>query len=164
MLALVVVVTLTGGPGRDLIAGPDPSISYAGTVAALRGASADPDDVQAERDDLPELPRGARPEERPPETPAAAPAGLSPADTGAQGSPDSIICAPAYAWSCSWALAVADCESHFQLVIGAGRYVSWFQVDGGPMDPEANTAAAYAQWLQWQRGERTISPWPGCPK
>lgn len=83
----------------------------------------------------------------------------------------SIICGSAYAWPCEWALAVVFCESSNdpgavgrEIIDGREyRFVGWFQVEGGPTDPIANTDAAYVQWQQWQRGERP-RPWPNCPR
>lgn len=66
-------------------------------------------------------------------------------------------------------LAVVWCESNWRAdVVGHevynGRdlyFVGWWQVLGGPADPAENTAAAYAQWEQWQAGKRR-NPWPNC--
>lgn len=68
----------------------------------------------------------------------------------------------AYDWPCDEALTTVWCESRDEAaVIGAGRYVGWFQVDGGDADPEANTREAYDKWRAWQRGD-VPNPWPAC--
>jgi hypothetical protein len=91
-----------------------------------------------------------------------------------------IACAPQYEWSCDgWVIPVifgagnpscpngesgGDPNAQGSEVINGVTYYfnGWWQVEGGSFDPAENTRQAYAQWLQWQRGERP-RPWPNCP-
>lgn len=87
-----------------------------------------------------------------------------------RGFAESVVCTSEYQWSCEWAIAVIYCESRYdytaighEVINGVDYYfVGWFQVISGSSDPYINTDQAYKQWLEWQSGQRTRSPWPNC--
>ena len=80
-----------------------------------------------------------------------------------------LICS--YDWPCDWAMSVVRCESSGKAEAVAteqyeGRtlqFMGLFQVWDGSLHPAENVRQAYAQWLEWQRGERA-NPWPNCPR
>jgi hypothetical protein len=76
-----------------------------------------------------------------------------------------FVCAPPFTWPCGWALSVIQCESSGDpnAYNPAGPYVGGFQVLNGPTDPFRNAVEAHIQYVEWERGIRTVSPWPGCP-
>ena len=85
---------------------------------------------------------------------------------------EAIICAPSRPWPCEWALALAFCESSFnveawatEIVRGVRYYFhGWFQListspDPGPLaDPVYNTERAAEKYRSGGTGH-----WPACP-
>ena len=83
-----------------------------------------------------------------------------------------IICAPGRPWPCDWALALAFCESSFNVEAWATEiyrgtrywFHGWFQLvstspDPGPLaDPVYNTERAV-----WKYINEGIGAWPVCP-
>lgn len=80
-----------------------------------------------------------------------------------------IVCNGEWAWlrypnGCEWALGVIECESggNRDAYNPAGPYISIWQVLNGPHDIYLNTVEANIQFVEWERGIRKTSPWPGC--
>ncbi len=76
-----------------------------------------------------------------------------------------LVCSAPFTWPCEWALAVIQCESsgNPDAYNPAGPYMGLFQVLNGPYDPGLNAVEGHIQFVEWQRGIRAVSPWPGCP-
>ena len=86
---------------------------------------------------------------------------------------EAIICAEGTPWPCEWALALAFCESSFnveawatEMVDGVQHYFhGWFQListspDPGPLaDPVYNTERA-----AWKYIYEGTGAWPRCPR
>lgn len=60
----------------------------------------------------------------------------------------------AYPWPTATAFRILYCESTGNPNAVNGRYRGLFQVEGGPLDPAANVAAAYGYWVR-----RGWEPW-----
>ena len=102
-------------------------------------------------------------------------------DRGGSVEAQAIICAKGTPWSCEWALALAFCESRFNVeawatemvevfIDGAWVWVQyyfhgWFQIvstspDPGPLaDPVYNTERA-----AWKYIYEGTGAWPRCPR
>ena len=91
-----------------------------------------------------------------------------------------LACRPEFQWPCEWVLRLIRCESEerhegvgLELIEGV-RYYFYGLLQIHHPDPPGDTNAyllqpymnlveGHIQYVEWQEGTRSSSPWPNCP-